>query len=98
MNIHRTVHVNSALSALLVTCEFQTTLRNHDYIIVERASIEYIHRYGSFRSLTIFLFSSHFQVVRKYGYAYNQSDFPYKIQNVLECEFYLLEMLVSNIV
>jgi len=33
------------------------------------------------------------QVVKsKFSYAYNQ-DFPYRIQNILECEFYLLEAM-----
>ena len=36
-----------------------------------------------------------FLSVRKMGHAYNPPEFPYKIQNVLECEFYLLEALVS---
>jgi len=34
------------------------------------------------------------QVVKnKFGYAYNNTEFPYRIQNVLECEFYLLEAM-----
>ena len=27
----------------------------------------------------------------KYAYAYPNQDFPYRVNNVLECEFYLLE-------
>lgn len=33
-----------------------------------------------------------FLVKNKYSHAYTQ-EFPYRIQNVLECEFYLLEMM-----
>ena len=34
-----------------------------------------------------------FSVKNKFQYAY-ASEFPYRMQNVLECEFYLLEMMV----
>ena len=30
-------------------------------------------------------------VRNKYNYAYPNQDFPYKVNHVLECEFYLLE-------
>lgn len=30
----------------------------------------------------------------KFSHAYTQ-EYPYRINNVLECEFYLLEMMVS---
>lgn len=30
---------------------------------------------------------------KKFTYAWNMADFPYKINHVLECEFYLLEMM-----
>ena len=34
-------------------------------------------------------------VKNKFGYAFPQ-EYPYRIQNVLECEFFLLEMMVSE--
>ena len=34
-------------------------------------------------------------VKNKFGYAHPQ-EYPYRIQNVLECEFFLLEMMVSR--
>lgn len=33
-------------------------------------------------------------VKTKFAYAYNQ-DFPYRIHQILECEFFLLEAMVS---
>ena len=36
-----------------------------------------------------------FSVKNKFFYAFNQ-EFPYRINHVLECEFYLLEMMVSH--
>ena len=35
-------------------------------------------------------------VKNKFSYAY-QSEYPYRSQNVLECEFYLLEAMVCII-
>lgn len=29
----------------------------------------------------------------KFSYAYNQNEFPYRIAQILECEFYLLELM-----
>lgn len=35
-------------------------------------------------------------VKNKFSFAYPQ-EFPYRMTHVLECEFYLLEMMVSNL-
>ena len=37
-----------------------------------------------------------FSVKNKFSHAYPQ-DYPYRINNVLECEFFLLEMMVSTV-
>jgi hypothetical protein len=36
----------------------------------------------------------YFAVKNKFGHAFPQ-EYPYRIQNILECEFYLLEMMAS---
>ncbi|RWR99407.1 cyclin-C-like isoform X2 [Dinothrombium tinctorium] len=46
-----------------------------------------------FRSVSI-LFKHSFSVKNKFSYAYPQ-EFPYRMNHVLECEFYLLELMVT---
>ncbi|GAU97012.1 hypothetical protein RvY_08376-1 [Ramazzottius varieornatus] len=42
--------------------------------------------------VTSLLLAFEFTVKNKYGFAFQQ-EFPYKINNIFECEFYLLEMM-----
>lgn len=44
--------------------------------------------------LIFIILSYYFSVKTKFSHAYTQ-EYPYRINNVLECEFYLLEMMVS---
>ena len=53
----------------------------------ERFLLILIH-FNLFQNLNLYLVKS------KYAYLYNH-EYPYKIQHIWECEFFLLEVMVS---